>query len=144
MRIVVLVMGLWPNKAEDDRRDSCGLEFRWSRDETNFNALFERGGDAPEHCEGVSLVIGILKSANHGGGGANQPGEFALRQAGGKAQFGDLPGDVICGAHCFQPGNASGFSFVITAVENRYSIASLRSEFVHVIRRRKCVFPDPI
>ena len=41
----------------------------------------ERCGDAVEHGEGVTFVVGVFEAADDGGGGADELGKGALGEA---------------------------------------------------------------
>ena len=68
----------------------------------NLDAAVESAGDAAQHREGVPRVVGVLKTADHRGGGANQLGECPLGEASLGAELVDLAGDLGVGTLFFE------------------------------------------
>ena len=78
------------------------LLLRWLQtaaagDEADFNATFHGGGDAIEHGQRMTFVIGILEPRNYGLGGADAFGQLRLREAGALSQFVDTLGHFAVG-----------------------------------------------
>src|ERR1019366_1360080 len=96
-------------------RHSPGLDALWfdGGNEADFDALAEGGGDAAQHGERMALVVGVLKAADDGGGGADLLSELTLGERRGGPHTINQAGDIDLSFGLFVFGDAFGTSFPI-------------------------------
>src|SRR6266568_148767 len=94
------------------------MSFATDGHKADFDALLHCRGDAPEHGQGVALVVCVLQPANYRGSRPHQLGKLALRQAALGAKSVDLACNVVIGARFFKLGDSLRPAFVVPAMKN--------------------------
>jgi ribosome-binding protein aMBF1 (putative translation factor) len=85
---------------------------------TNLNTLLKGRSDSIEHGEGMTLVISVFETTNHGSGGSDQLSQLTLRQPFSDSNRRYLTSDVIIGPRLFQSREACWISRVIASMNN--------------------------
>src|ERR1019366_8054445 len=116
-------------------RHSPGLDALWfdGGNEADFDALAEGGGDAAQHGERMALVVGVLKAADDGGGGADPLSELTLGEPRGGPHTVDQAGDVDLSFGLFVFGDAFGIVADVAIPEILESVGRVSAGASHVI-----------
>jgi hypothetical protein len=70
----------------------------------------------------MAFVVGVFEAADDGGGGADELGELALREAGGGAQVVNLTSDLGIGAFLLHKPGRSRLPLDIAAMQDFYGV----------------------
>src|SRR5260370_41565102 len=94
------------------------MSFAADGHKADFGALLHCRGDAPEHGQGVAVVVCVLQPADYRGCCPHQLGKLALRQAALGAKSVDLARNVVIGARFFKLRDSLWPDFVVPAMKN--------------------------
>src|ERR1019366_5525329 len=116
-------------------RHSPGLDALWfdGGNEADFDALAEGGGDAAQHGERMALVVGVLKAADDGSGGADLLSELALGERRGGPHTINQAGDIDLSFGLFVFGDAFGIVTDVAIPEILESVGRVPAGTSHAI-----------
>lgn len=80
--------------------------------------MLECSADPAKHCQGVAFVVGVLQTANHGSGSADEFAQLSLREARLGPQFYDFASDLFVRPGFFQSFDSLRLALEVAVIED--------------------------
>src|ERR1022692_4851355 len=131
----------------------CGLWYRIgssrvvlcrppNRNKADLDSLIQGARDPAQHCQGVALVIGVLKPADDRRRRANESGKLSLGEARRGPQFVDLAGDLLVRARLLKVLQPGRLACIEPAMKDLHCVDGGFRSLSHVKPPGMCAWAD--